>query len=295
MRRPPPLSEAIGYPITVGVAALAVLATLRWWSGANIDQFMLGYDDWWREPWRFLTPALFHLDLFHLLFNLYWLWVFGSCIESEFGHGRTLAIYALFAAGSTAAQQALSHSGVGLSGVGYGLFGLLLILNRYDRRFRDAVDRETILLFIGWFFLCVVLTVTDVWHVANTAHGAGFVLGALLGWTIAARNRFRRVLHAAALGAVFLLCILGGTVGRPYLNLTKELGPQLAYMGYKALENDNADRAVDLYQKAIAIDPNQYDWWFNLGVAYQHLGRIDKANEAFHRAAKLKPLSNRDD
>lgn len=101
MRRPPPLSTFPAFPITVGVAVLAVVATWRYWSGVDIERFMLYSNIWWREPWRLLTPALFHLDTIHILFNLYWLWVFGTTIELEFGHGNTLGIYVLLAAGTT--------------------------------------------------------------------------------------------------------------------------------------------------------------------------------------------------
>ncbi len=295
MRRPPSLNYVLGYPITVGVAVLAIAATLRWWSGMDIEQFMLGCDEWWREPWRFLTPALFHGDLLHLLFNLYWLWLFGTQIEDEFGHGLTLGIYALLAAGSTAAERALFHGGVGLSGVNYGLFGLLLVLSRTDPRFRDAIDRQTVQLLVGWFFLCIVLTVMDVWGVANVAHGAGFILGALLGWTIAARDFLRRVRNAVVLGAAVLLCVAGGTVARPYVNLTNDIGQELAYSGYVALENGDTDRAIALYQRAVAIDPNMHNWWHNLAIAYYRLGQMDRAKEAFRRAAKLKPASTGDE
>ena len=133
MRQPPPLGTCLAFPITTSVAALAIVATLRWWSGADIERLLLEGQVWWREPWRLVTPALFHVDLIHLLFNLYWLWVFGTLVETEFGHGPTLGIYLLFAAGANAAERAVFQSGVGLSGVGYGLFGLLWVLSRRDR------------------------------------------------------------------------------------------------------------------------------------------------------------------
>ena len=289
MRQPPPLSACLGYPITTGVAALAVVATLRWWTGADIERFMIGFDDWWREPWRLLTPALFHVDLIHLLFNLYWLWVFGSQVEGEFGPGRTLGIYVLLAIGSATAEQAVFFGGVGLSGVGYGLFGLLWVLSRTEPRFRDAIDRQTIQLLVGWFFLCIVLTVANVWKVANVAHGAGFVLGGLLGWTIGARSIPLRLRNGAVLGTVFLLFVAGGTVAHPYVNLSKEYGPQLAYLGYSALQNGDAKRAAALYERAVIVDPNVPAWWHNLAIAYDRLGRTDDARDAFSKAASLEP------
>ncbi len=288
MRHPPPLSHWFGYPITVGVAALAVVATVGWQNGADIQRLMMSSELCWQQPWRLLTPTLFHVNLIHLIFNLYWLWVFGTLVEDQFGHAATLGIFALFAAGSEGAEYGLLHPGVGLSGVNYGLFGLLWVLSRYDPRFRDAVDRQTVQLLVGWFFLCIVLTVADVWNVGNIAHGAGFCLGALLGWTLAARGVARRVRNAATLAAAMLLCLAAGTVARPYVNLS---GQELAYSGYQALDVGNPGRAVTLYRRAVAIDPNQHDWWFNLGVAYQRLGRFAESNDAFRRAAALKPPS----
>ena len=250
---------------------------------------MFNGQDWWREPWRLVTPALFHVGIIHLLFNLCWLWVFGTLVEAEFGHGPTLGIYLLLAAGSETAEYALFDGGVGLSGVGYGLFGLLWVLSRRDPRFRDAVDRQTIQLLVGWFFLCIVLTVTNVMPVGNVAHGAGFVLGASLGWTIAARGLVRRLGGAAVLAAVFLIFLAGATAARPYVNFSKKPGHDLAYQGYRALEDGDAQQAADLYEKAVAINPNQSGWWNNLGIAYDRLGRAAEARDAFGRAAALKP------
>ena len=79
------------------------------------------------------------------------------------------------------AEQALFYGGVGLSGVVYGLFGLLWVLSRRDSRFRDAMDRQTVQLMVAWFFLCIVLTITGAWKVANVAHGAGCVASGACG------------------------------------------------------------------------------------------------------------------
>ncbi len=218
MRPPPPLSSCLRYPITFGIGALAILATLRYWSGADIGPFVID-DDWVREPWRLLTCVLFHADLIHLLFNLYWLWVFGTKVEEEFGQPRSLGTLILLAVGSSSADYALSHGGIGLSGVGYGLFGLLLVLSRKQARFADAVDRQTIQLFVVWFFLCIALTMAGVWRIANVAHGAGFVFGGLLAWTIVAPNVRARVQRSAILAALLMLCLFGASIGRPYVKL----------------------------------------------------------------------------
>jgi membrane associated rhomboid family serine protease len=289
MHPPPSPAECPRYPITAGIAVLAIVGTLRYWSGVDIDRFTIGCDRWWLEPWRLLTPVLFHLGPLHLIFNLYWLWVFGTKVEDEFGHGRTLGIYVLLAAGSNTADEAFSHGGVGLSGVVYGLFGMLWVLSSRDRRFRDAVDRQTVQLMVGWFFLCIVLTIVDVWRIANVAHGAGCALGALLGWAISARNAATRWQRSAILGAVVLLCILGGTVARPYVTFSKAAGHDYAYRGYVALEATDYQRAASLYESAVIIDARQPGWWHNLGYAYRKLGRFADADKAFRRETDLRP------
>ncbi|NLF08097.1 MAG: rhomboid family intramembrane serine protease, partial [Pirellulaceae bacterium] len=283
------LSAAIYYPITAGIAALSVAATWQLYSGADVSQFMLGYDVWWKELWHCLTTTLFHANIFHLIFNLYWLWAFGTKVESEFGHPAMIGIFVLLGVGSSAAEYALLIGGIGLSGVVYGLFGLLWILGRSERRFSEAIDRSTVHLFIVWFFFCILTTVAGVWQIANIAHGMGFVLGALLGWTLAERGRARRARNAALLAAVFLLCAVGGTAARPYINLTSDAGRHLAYQGYLALEEEDNEKAATLYERAVAINPNMPDWWNNLGVAYVRLGRIDDAQSAFQRKAELEP------
>jgi membrane associated rhomboid family serine protease len=289
MQQPQPLARCFHYPITTSIAAMAILGTLRWWSGADITRFEIGSDGWWLEPWRLVTPVLFHADILHLIFNLYWFWLFGAKIEEEFGQGRTLGIYVLLAAGSCTAEQAIFYGGVGLSGVVYGLFGLLWVLESRDSRFRDVVDRQTVQVMVGWFFLCIVLTVTGALAVANVAHGVGYLLGALLGWTIGLRNFRNRVLCGAVLAGTTLLCITGGTVARPYVNFTKEAGLDFARRGYSALERGDNEKAVYLYRKAVAIDAQQWGYWNNLGIAYRGLHRMREADEAFDRAAALKP------
>src|SRR5436309_2497422 len=83
---------------------------------------------------------------------------------------------------SGALEFGFSDGGVGLSGVGYGLFGLLWILSKRDHRFADAVDARTIQTFIIWFFVCIATTIMHVMQVANIAHGGGAALGILTGY-----------------------------------------------------------------------------------------------------------------
>src|SRR5262249_35919136 len=136
------------------------------------------------ELWRLITSIFPHGGILHLVFNVYWLWVFGTLIEEIYGHLKTAALIVLVAAVSSAMEFAFASGGIGLSGVGYGLFGLLWALSRNDQRFVDAIDRRTVELFVGWFFFCIIATLTKIMPIANIAHGSGAVLGILTGLAI---------------------------------------------------------------------------------------------------------------
>jgi len=105
------------------------------------------------QLWRLVTSIFPHIDILHLAFNLYWLWVLGTVVERVYGHAKTILLLALLAVGSNSLDFAFDQGGVGLSGVGYGLFGLLCVLSERDERFRGAIDRRTVQLFVGWFFI----------------------------------------------------------------------------------------------------------------------------------------------
>jgi membrane associated rhomboid family serine protease len=73
-------------------------------------------------------------------------------LEEAFGPWKALGLILLLAAGSSA-EYAYAVGSVGLSGVGYGLFGLVWVLSHRDERFRGAIDGQTVALFIFWFLL----------------------------------------------------------------------------------------------------------------------------------------------
>src|SRR2546423_1456377 len=178
MRPPPPMTKIANYPIVGGIGILAVAVSLAVWTD-RVDISPLVADHHVREGqvWRLFTDIFPHGDFLHLAFNVYWLWVFGSLVEEEFGHVRTLALIVLLAVGSSAPEYALMHGGIGLSGVGYGLFGFLWVLSRRDGRFHGAMDANTVGLFVIWFFLCIALTVAGVWHGGNLPPGPAAELG----------------------------------------------------------------------------------------------------------------------
>jgi membrane associated rhomboid family serine protease len=168
------------HPVISGTALLAIGVTVAWWTGTSISPLLDSAEIRRGQIWRLATSTFPHVNFLHLAFNVYWLWVFGTAVERAFGHLRTVLLMLFLAVASSTWDFALTDGGLGLSGVGYGLVGLLYVLSQYDERFRGSIDKSTVNLFIGWFFFGVFATATHMFNVANGAHGTGALFGALL-------------------------------------------------------------------------------------------------------------------
>lgn len=140
-------------------------------------------------PWRFFTPIFLHGDLFHLGFNMLFLFRLGARVEKAHSGFRLVLMTFIF--GSVGVLTELAWSGapaVGMSGVIYGVFGYLWLRGRYDPTFQYGVERSTVLWLMVWYVLCF----TGFLPIANGAHTGGLVLGAL--WGFASSGYIRRKL-----------------------------------------------------------------------------------------------------
>lgn len=75
--------------------------------------------------WQPITYLFLHGDLFHLLFNMLWLWMFGVPLERAWGTRRFVRYYFVCGVGAAALTCVLAFSSrtIGASGA---LFGLML-------------------------------------------------------------------------------------------------------------------------------------------------------------------------
>jgi len=280
--------EYARYPVVAGVAVLSIAVTVARWAGVNVSPLLETAMIRRGELWRLLTCILPHGDVLHLAFNVYWLWVFGSLVEEEFGHWKTAAFIVFFAIGSSAMEFAFLVGGIGLSGVGYALFGMLWMLAKYgEPRFHDAIDTMTVQIFIAWFFFCIVTTYFHYMSVANIAHGAGLVLGVLVGLAIA--HEEERVAAAAGAAFVFLFGLWAATLGRPWVNVSSTGGVEEGQWGYMALVENQDQEAEKWFHDATRYQPKEPAYWFDLGIALERLGKRAEAHAAYVHALQLDP------
>lgn len=85
------------------------------------------------EPWRLLTVLLVHGGIWHLLLNMFALWLMGRTLEPLIGRLRFVVLYLLSGLGGSVMVVLFGFdtSVVGASGAIFGLFGATLVIGRH--------------------------------------------------------------------------------------------------------------------------------------------------------------------
>lgn len=162
---------------------------------------------WSGAYWGLLTSAFVHFDVWHIAFNMWWLRDFGLLLEPTMGRSKYFMLIVTAAVVSSGAELAFaSQTGIGFSGVVYAMFGYALAARHSEPVYQRIITKQTAVWLLGWLILCVVLTYTQVWRVANAAHIAGFLFGYCIGKFFVAR--VRTTLSKIALSALIVLTIL---------------------------------------------------------------------------------------
>ena len=131
------------------------------------------------EVWRLVTPMFLHFGLFHLVFNMMWLWQLGPQVESNHGSLYFIVLVLVAEIAGNLAQYFVSGPAFGgMSGVVYALFGFVWMRAQYDRRHRYALSDTNAALIMVWFVLCATGFVGPI---ANLGHAGGLVIGLLFG------------------------------------------------------------------------------------------------------------------
>src|SRR6185295_1974307 len=111
-------------------------------------------------------------------------------------------------------------------------------------------------LFIVWFFICIATTVLKVMPVANIAHGVGALTGGLLGMAISSTGARRNALFASLAAATGIFLFLA-SAGRSYVNVSQDWSHELWGRGVEALERNENEKAVELFERAVKSDKNE--------------------------------------
>src|ERR671910_2756627 len=146
----------------------------------------------WYTP---LTSMFLHGGWFHLIGNMWFLWVFGNNVEDSMGHVRYVAFYLLCGVAAAAAQTFMNPASpipmVGASGAISGVMGAYIVLYPRVRVhmlvilaiFITRIVVPAYLMLGYWFLLQLIgggLARSSEGGVAFWAHAGGVIAGALL-------------------------------------------------------------------------------------------------------------------
>ena len=161
-----------------------------------LDRFDIAVE---HEYWRLVSSAFLHVNIAHIGFNMYLLYVLGLMLEPALGSLRFGLIYfTSLLAGSFGALLATGEPSLGASGAVFGLMGAAAVELRARRM---SVMESGI---GGLIIINLVLSFTLA-HISVGAHIGGLIGGALAALALRAADE-RRVPAALGLVACLALC-----------------------------------------------------------------------------------------
>ena len=159
------------------------------------SQFLTGYDlplmlgaksgDLIREGevWRLITPILLHGSLWHIGFNMYALFSFGTGLERRFGHFRFLVLY-LLAGFSGNVLSFLFTSGISV-GSSTSIFGLIAaegIFLYQNRKLFGEEAKQAIGNVVSVAAINLIIGLSSGGLIDNWGHIGGLLGGLIFAW-----------------------------------------------------------------------------------------------------------------
>jgi MYXO-CTERM domain-containing protein len=136
------------------------------------------------ERWRLFTAMFLHIGIFHILFNAYALYIFGTIVEAESGRIRFLAAFLISGLFASAVSYAFGDPLVpsaGASGAIFGLFGVFL--GASWRRRNLAFYAQRVRSAMGLILINAVFSLTFP-GIDWRAHAGGLVAGLVIGLSL---------------------------------------------------------------------------------------------------------------
>jgi rhomboid protease GluP len=163
--------------------------------GAKVNYFIQTQHQWW----RFVTPMFLHVNLLHLMVNMYSLWIVGPYVEKLYGSAKFVVFWVLTGIAGVVASYLTVRPGMsvgpvarfifktaddpsaGASGALFGLVGVLFVFGiKFRRELPEGFKRA-----FGTGMLPIILINLFIGYLGrgfidNAAHLGGLVSGAML-------------------------------------------------------------------------------------------------------------------
>src|SRR6185436_17481336 len=163
--------------------------------GAKLNYFIQNQLEWW----RLVTPMFLHVNLLHLLINMYSLWIVGPYVEKLYGSAKFVVFWVLTGVAGLVASYLTVRPGMSVGSIGRflfknadvpsagasgALFGLVGVLFVFGIKFRHELP-EGFRRAFGTGLLPMIMLNLFIGYVGrgfidNAAHLGGLLSGALV-------------------------------------------------------------------------------------------------------------------
>ena len=134
----PPFTKAVKWLVLTNAAVFLVTSLLQAFTRGfgDVTFYALSLVPQWvmrGAVWQVITYSFLHVGLFHILFNMLALWMFGAQLESDWGYRKFLEFYFFCVIGAALTTIAVSYTGLGgitpatnTVGASGGVLGILM-------------------------------------------------------------------------------------------------------------------------------------------------------------------------
>ena len=170
--------------------------------GANVDSLVKS-----GHFYRLITCAFLHIGIFHLIFNMYALYVIGPQVESFFGKTKFIIIYLISTISASLLSMVFNHNTIcaGASGAIFGLLGCILYFGYHYRIYLGNVIKSQIVpIIILNLLLGFMISGVD-----NYAHIGGLVGGILATMAVGVPNKSTKsqIINGCVLLSIYIIFI----------------------------------------------------------------------------------------
>jgi rhomboid protease GluP len=163
--------------------------------GAKLNYFIQTQHQWW----RFVTPMFLHVNLLHLIVNMYSLWIVGPYVEKLYGSAKFVVFWVVTGVAGVVASyltvrpslaagpfarflfKAFDEPSAGASGALFGLVGVLFVFGiKFRHELPEGFKRAFGTGLLPMIMLNLFIGYVGRGFIDNAAHLGGMVSGALL-------------------------------------------------------------------------------------------------------------------
>jgi membrane associated rhomboid family serine protease len=300
--------QTSGVPLsmTTPVPDLVLLAF-----GAKLNYLIQTQHQWW----RFVTPMFIHVNLLHLIVNMYSLWIVGPYVEKLYGSAKFVVFWVLTGVAGVVASYLAVRPGVnvgpltgfifkpydapsaGASGALFGLVGVLFVFGiKFRHELPEGFKRAFGTGLLPMIFLNLFIGYVLRGFIDNSAHLGGLLSGALLALMVNYRRPGERagvaltwrILQGLAIALVLVCFVMA------IRNLNRPLPPQVtSRFAEPSVAQPTADAEVqnpEYLQYAIAINNAQEA--FVVAMKDGNPSNIDNAVKGLESAPHLDQKSD---